>query len=37
MPIANISYRSMYFVASESSALESDAPVEDQPSSGNSS
>ncbi|XP_063388342.1 uncharacterized protein LOC134674213 [Cydia fagiglandana] len=29
--------RSMYFVASESSALESDAPLEDQPSSGNNS
>ncbi|XP_063833518.1 uncharacterized protein LOC135082656 [Ostrinia nubilalis] len=29
--------RSMYLVASESSAMESDAPIEDQPSSGNSS
>ncbi|XP_037301542.1 uncharacterized protein LOC115448425, partial [Manduca sexta] len=29
--------RSMYLVASESSAIESDAPWEDQPSSGNSS
>ncbi|KAL0861501.1 hypothetical protein ABMA27_009029 [Loxostege sticticalis] len=29
--------RSMYLVASESSAMESDAPIEDQPSSGNNS